>query len=78
MIKFEVVEVSMLCFGKQVKPTSARCFLGNANGPLQTVSDFLPNTRTLNRSDSCSINEGTQKEIKTATTSRRYTLTDVR
>ena len=24
-------------FGKQVKPTSSRCFLGNANGPLHTI-----------------------------------------
>ena len=27
-------KVSIFLFGEQVKPTSSRCFLDNANGPL--------------------------------------------
>jgi hypothetical protein len=27
-------KVCIVFFGRQVKPTSVRCFLGNANGPL--------------------------------------------
>jgi hypothetical protein len=35
VFKFRVVKVSIVViFGKRIKPTSSRCFLGNANGPL--------------------------------------------
>jgi quinol-cytochrome oxidoreductase complex cytochrome b subunit len=35
-----VLFVSIVVFGKRIKPTSSRCFLGNANGPLYALKNL--------------------------------------
>ncbi len=39
-MKFAFVKVSIIYFGKRIKPTSLRYFLGNTNGPLYALKNF--------------------------------------